>query len=50
MIYRALKPMFDFKLDTPEAIMKWIEERKKRYPTDANIAKKVKYIFLHFNC
>ncbi|RHZ84741.1 hypothetical protein Glove_78g25 [Diversispora epigaea] len=36
----TLKPVVDFKLDTPEALMKWIEERKKRYPTDVNIAKK----------
>ncbi|KNE70442.1 hypothetical protein AMAG_20117 [Allomyces macrogynus ATCC 38327] len=28
------------KLDTPEALAKWIEDRKKRYPTDANIQKK----------
>ncbi|CAG8461517.1 12727_t:CDS:2 [Acaulospora colombiana] len=36
----ALKPKMNFMLDTPEAIAIWIEERKKRYPTDANIAKK----------
>nr|CAG8541783.1 9645_t:CDS:2 [Entrophospora candida] len=29
-------------LDTPEVIAKWIEERKKRYPTEANIARKRK--------
>ncbi|XP_066267093.1 FMR1-interacting protein NUFIP1-like [Branchiostoma lanceolatum] len=29
------------KLDTPEAIAKWREERKKNYPTVANVAKKV---------
>ncbi|KAJ3370076.1 hypothetical protein GGF31_004693 [Allomyces arbusculus] len=28
------------KLDTPEALAKWIEDRKRRYPTDANIQKK----------
>jgi len=31
----------DFHLETPEAIAKWIEQRKKNYPTDANIARKV---------
>ncbi|CAG8790697.1 9645_t:CDS:2, partial [Dentiscutata erythropus] len=35
-----LKPIIDFKLDTPEAIAKWIEDRKRNYPTDANIARK----------
>lgn len=28
------------KLDTPEEIAKWIEERKKNYPTEANVARK----------
>ncbi|ORZ31183.1 hypothetical protein BCR44DRAFT_1442925 [Catenaria anguillulae PL171] len=28
------------KLDTPEQIAQWIADRKKRYPTDANIAAK----------
>lgn len=28
-------------LDTPEDIQKWIEERKKRWPTAANVARKV---------
>ncbi|CAG8494107.1 7099_t:CDS:2 [Acaulospora morrowiae] len=36
----TLKPKMNFNLDTPEAIAKWIEDRKKRYPSDANIAKK----------
>jgi hypothetical protein len=31
----------NFNLDTPEAIAKWIEDRKKNYPTNANIARKV---------
>ncbi|CAJ0839217.1 6803_t:CDS:2 [Entrophospora sp. SA101] len=35
-------PLFQLKLDTPEVIAKWIEERKKRYPTEANIARKRK--------
>ncbi|KAF0428698.1 ccch zinc finger protein [Gigaspora margarita] len=35
-----LKPLMDFKLDTPEAIAKWIEDRKRNYPTDTNIARK----------
>ncbi|RIA95259.1 hypothetical protein C1645_734227 [Glomus cerebriforme] len=35
-----LKPVMDFRLDTPEAIAKWIEQRKKNYPTEANIARK----------
>lgn len=28
-------------LDTPEKIAEWIEERKKRWPSEANIARKV---------
>ncbi|CAB5393054.1 unnamed protein product [Rhizophagus irregularis] len=35
-----LKPVMNFNLDTPEAIAKWIEDRKKNYPTNANIARK----------
>ena len=35
----------DFHLDTPEEIAKWIEQRKKNYPTKANIARKVIIIF-----
>jgi len=30
-------------LNTPEEIEKWIAERKKNYPTDANIQRKVIY-------
>ncbi|CAG8437127.1 10656_t:CDS:2 [Ambispora gerdemannii] len=37
---RVTQPRIKMKLETPEEIAKWIEERKKRYPTDANIAKK----------
>ncbi|CAG8442711.1 6538_t:CDS:2 [Ambispora leptoticha] len=37
---RDTQPRIKVKLETPEEIAKWIEERKKRYPTDANIAKK----------
>eukprot|EP01135_Chromosphaera_perkinsii_P011191 Nk52_evm18s2356 gene=Nk52_evmTU18s2356 len=32
--------LFNIKLDTPEDIEKWRAERRKKYPTDANIAKK----------
>ncbi|GBC03830.1 hypothetical protein RclHR1_05350004 [Rhizophagus clarus] len=35
-----LKPVMSFNLDTPEAIAKWIEDRKKNYPTDVNITRK----------
>jgi hypothetical protein len=34
--------------DDPEEIRKWIEERKKKYPTDANIEKKVSVFILHY--
>jgi hypothetical protein len=29
-----------FKLDTPEDIERWREERRRRYPTAANVVKK----------
>ncbi|KAJ3123512.1 hypothetical protein HK098_001864 [Nowakowskiella sp. JEL0407] len=35
-----LYTQYNIRLDTPEDIAKWIEERKKRYPTDSNIQKK----------
>ncbi|CAI2193409.1 9026_t:CDS:2 [Funneliformis geosporum] len=38
----SLKAVMDFHLDTPEAIAKWIEQRKKNYPTDVNIERKKK--------
>ncbi|CAG8475373.1 11929_t:CDS:2, partial [Funneliformis caledonium] len=38
----SLKAVMDFHLDTPEAIAKWIEQRKNNYPTDANIERKKK--------
>jgi hypothetical protein len=32
--------LFNRSLDTPEEIEKWIQERKAKYPTDANVEKK----------
>jgi hypothetical protein len=34
------RPVMNLSLESPEEIAKWIEERKKRYPTDENIKKK----------
>jgi hypothetical protein len=34
------RPVMNASLESPEEIAKWIEERKKRYPTDENIKKK----------
>jgi hypothetical protein len=34
----------DVKLDSPEAIAAWLEERKKRWPSDKRVAEKV---FIH---
>ncbi|RUS23967.1 nuclear fragile X mental retardation-interacting protein 1-domain-containing protein, partial [Jimgerdemannia flammicorona] len=35
-------PMYAISLDSPEEIAKWIEERKKMWPSEANIARKQK--------
>jgi hypothetical protein len=36
-------------LKTPEDIAKWIEQRKKNYPTDSNIEKKVFFCLFLFS-
>ncbi|KAI9222311.1 hypothetical protein BC828DRAFT_378705 [Blastocladiella britannica] len=33
-------PPGTIRIDTPEELAKWIQDRKRRYPTDANIARK----------
>ncbi|KAG9304395.1 hypothetical protein G9A89_019957 [Geosiphon pyriformis] len=38
----SISPIIKIKLESPEEIQEWIAERKKNYPTDANIEKKRK--------